>query len=89
MDLEDFVDAPPHLLFLGIVKSVYRLIVAWLASKDALSPFCRQVDGQLDEIKSLNLSWYMALQFKKGDFGGYVGEKVLCLWLLSIFSPRY
>jgi hypothetical protein len=72
MELEDFVDAPAHLLFLGIVKSVYRLIVARLASNDGLSPFCHQVDGQLDEIKSLHLSWCMSLPFKRGGLGGWV-----------------
>jgi hypothetical protein len=56
MELEDFVDAPAHLLFLGIVKAVFQLVVAWLSSKDCLAPLCRHVSGYLEKIKSLRLS---------------------------------
>jgi hypothetical protein len=74
-----FFDALAHMLFLGIVKSVYHYRVAWLVSKDALSPFCCQVDGQLDEIKSLHISWFMTLLCENGGLGAYVGEHMLCL----------
>jgi hypothetical protein len=51
IELDDFVDAPAHLLFLGIVKAVFQLVVTWLSSKDCIAQFCRHVGGYLEEIK--------------------------------------
>jgi hypothetical protein len=42
MELDDFVDAPVHLLFLGIVKAVFQIVVARLSRKDCLAPLCRK-----------------------------------------------
>jgi hypothetical protein len=61
------------------VKAVFQLVVAWLSSKDWLAQFCRHVGGYLEEIKSLRLSWCMALPFNKGGLGGMVGETMICL----------
>jgi hypothetical protein len=79
MELNYLVDAPAHLIFLGIAKAVFQLVVAWLSRKYCLAPFCRHVGGYLEDIKSLCLAWRTALPFEKGGLGGTVGENMICL----------
>jgi hypothetical protein len=80
LQIEDFVDAPAHLIFLGITRAVFHIVARWLSSREKLAPFCRHVQGDLEEINSLNLGWVMALPYRSGGLGGYVlGENMLAL----------
>jgi hypothetical protein len=79
LQIEDFVDTPDHLIFLSITKAVFHIVSQWLSSREKLAPFCRHAQGDLEEIKSLNLGWVMALPYHSGGLGGFVGENMLAL----------
>jgi hypothetical protein len=57
LQIEDFVDVPDHLIFIGITRAVFHIVAQWLSSRETLAPFCRHSQGDLEEIKSLNIGW--------------------------------
>ena len=71
------VDAPMHLLFLGIMKAVCIDIQDWLKLKGLNERFARMCKGILEEIQQLNLNWCKIMPYKKEKFGGWVSENFL------------
>lgn len=73
-DISLFVDAPMHLIFLGIVKSSLNSIKKWLAKQGRLTDFfdrCKFLNGLLDDV---HIDWLRIEDFREGKFGGWVSE---------------
>lgn len=86
------VDAPMHLLFLGVQKSLIRQLQRWLRTKKKESAFNRSVGGLLDHVQQLGLvRWLNVAPFREGSLGGWVGESYVgfarcAIWFLSRLS---
>jgi hypothetical protein len=55
-DLRTHIDVPMHLLFLGTVKTVVRMIQAWCGPRGRTEYFIQHVFGVLESIEYLWLS---------------------------------
>jgi hypothetical protein len=94
-DLHRYVDAPMHLLPLGIIKTTLLKINQWLNLKKLNAAFQRKACDVLDEIRKLNLGWCKVLDYSQGTYGGWVSENFLGMsrlldWFFSMLKllPR-
>lgn len=76
--IDQHVDAPMHLLFLGIVKSVTVWLVQWATERKQTTAFDRLTKQMpLSDIQALNLSWVKTLPYKGAKLGGWISENYL------------
>ena len=94
LKLEDYIEAPMHLLFLGLTESNYDLITKWLSSTPAaaklgISPFKSALQHLIKDLRGFSLSWLAAypLTGKKGSLGtgSWVAENWSFLVRISQF----
>jgi hypothetical protein len=77
-DLDDIVNVPMHLLFLGIGRSTTKLINRWLKANRVQAPFLRMFSGLLDTEAGKNrINWLKLRSFEKGALSGWISENVL------------
>ena len=59
--LNQFIDAPMHLIFQGIIKSVIEMISDWLSplspSQSYYKAFCQIINPMMIKISNMNLKW--------------------------------
>jgi hypothetical protein len=78
ISLDSYVEAPMHLMFLGIVESTIKLVHEWLSRRRQLTMFLEYADLVMPEIIALNLPWCKLLAYgTSGKFGGWVSENYL------------
>lgn len=73
-DISIFVDAPMHLIFLGIMKTALFVSKKWLRKNGYLDSFlerCKKLNGLLDDVR---IDWLRVEDFRDGKFGGWVSE---------------
>ena len=68
-----------HLFFLGVVKTVIKLVQFFLKCRLRKENFVRKVQGRLEDIAALKLMWCKAVPHKQGSFGGWVSENYVAL----------
>jgi hypothetical protein len=80
------LDAPMHLLFLGVIKTTLELIFQWCKQNLMFANLLRDAEGILEEIQNLRISWCKAFPLGNGAFGAWVSEqwvafgKVIIWW---------
>ena len=75
-----FVDAPMHLLMLGVTKAVMLKVGACLREIKQSTQFIKMVKGVLKHIKQLNIEWCKILEYPTTDTtGGWVSENFLAM----------
>ena len=77
MCIDQHVDAPMHLLFLGIVKSVTLWTTKWAKERKQTKQFGQfigEMEKPLSDIKALNLSWVKTMLFSGNKLGGWISE---------------
>ena len=84
-----FVEAPMHLLFLGITKVIMLDIQMWLKLSNHSANFYKLTNGILEPIQALRVEWCKVLPFSNTKFGGWVSENYLgfsrlMLWFYSL-----
>jgi hypothetical protein len=84
-DIQTFVEAPMHLLFLGIAKTIFIDINVWLSKISKYSTFLKNTTGILESVESLKLPWLKVLSYPKGKFGGWVAENFLALTRIQLW----
>jgi len=91
-DIEDVVDVPMHLLFLGVVKTTIGYVSSFLKLRKLSTTFESQSKRKLTVIKEYGLSWFVLIPFKSShdlfDTTGWVGENFLAFarifkWYIS------
>jgi hypothetical protein len=91
-DIDDVVDVPMHLLFLGIVKSTIGYVSSYLKIKKLSTTFENLSKRKLSVMKEYGLSWFVLISFKPShdlfDTTGWVGENFLAFarifkWYIS------
>ena len=76
-NLEQHIDIIMYLLLLGIQKTIMKRIKTWHLKKGCGTSFTRYIDGILESIQDLKLSWYKAVPYKNGKLGGWVSESYI------------
>ena len=84
-----FVEAPMHLLFLGITKVIMIDIQMWLKLSNHGNSFYKLTTGILEPIQAIRVEWCKVLAFSNTKFGGWVSENYLgfsrlMLWFYSL-----
>lgn len=94
VNMQDFIEAVMHQLFLGAAESNYDLIAMWLASTDSSAKlghasFLNVLQELLKDLRGFHLSWLLAYPMtgKKGSLGtgSWVAENWVCLVRISQF----
>jgi hypothetical protein len=83
LKLEQVIDVIMHLLFLGCQKTITLATQDFLQVKGKGETFLRFMEGTLESIQKLNLSWCKALPYRKGTCVGWVSENLLAFSRLS------
>jgi hypothetical protein len=87
--LDQHVDVPMHLLFLGITKTVVLMVQEWTLGRSKKAAFLRYANAAMSLPVRLGLDWCKVIPFGGGKMGGYVAENYLAVARLSswFFSP--
>ena len=89
-DLSVFVEAPMHLLMLGVMKSVMIKIGSWLRSINQNTNFLSLVKSKLLIIKNMNIEWCKILEYPTTEkTGGWVSENFLAMSRLGVWFYSY
>lgn len=73
-DISIYVDAPMHLLFLGIIKSSLFSLKKWLEKKSYLTDFLERSEAFNRKLDQVKLDWLRIEDFREGKFGAWVSE---------------
>jgi hypothetical protein len=91
IDLDIHIDVPMHLLFLGITKSIVRMIQAWCALRGSTHYFTKHVIGVMETFDGLGLSWLVCVPYTGAKLGGFISQnysaldRLMC-WFYSKLS---
>ena len=91
-DLSIYVEAPMHLLMLGVMKAVMIKVGSWIRLMNQTPNFLSLVKGKLRMIKKMNIEWCKILEYPRTEkTGGWVSENFvamvrLCTWFYSILK---
>jgi hypothetical protein len=89
-NLQIFVEAPMHLLMLGVMKNVMLRVNQWLRYMNQNASFLRLVQGKLNMIKSLNIEWCKVLEYPQTDTtGGWVSENFAAMARIGVYFYSY
>jgi hypothetical protein len=91
LQLRTHIDVPMHLLFLGIVKTVVRMIQAWFGLRGRTESFIQNVFGVLESIQDLGLSCLPVVPYSGVKLAGWISENYMTLcrlicWFYSCLS---
>jgi hypothetical protein len=78
-DIEQHVDVPMHLVFLGVTKTMAKRIMEWTKQKNKHNSFVLIASGILESVAKLHLDWCIAIPLSGMTFGGWVSENYLAL----------
>jgi hypothetical protein len=81
MDIREFIEAPNHSLFLGIVRSCCKDVIHdWLSSQGKWKPFLKVFSPILASLGLLRLDWLKVHPISDtGSYGGYISESYVAL----------
>ena len=72
--LQQHIDVPMHLLFLGVVKTCIQMVHEWMSKRHKCATFVKYTRGALESIQALGLSWCKCIPYKTGKLGGWISE---------------
>lgn len=78
--LDQFIDIPMHLLFLGIQKTTMKQVTLWHSRR---SSFEEHADSELDPTHRMQLSWCKVLPYNGNETGGWTSETCLAMSRLN------
>jgi hypothetical protein len=73
------LDAIMHMLFLGIIKTVVRMVMHWCKRRGKLNELLDQLKGTTEALMDLNLEWLRLLQFLGVKLGGMASENYMAI----------
>ena len=94
--LNQFIDAPMHLIFQGIIKSIIEMISDWLSplstSQSYYKAFCKIINPMMAKISNMNLRWCAINTFnvsKNYKASGWIAANYLAFARLMLICYRY
>jgi hypothetical protein len=90
-DLDIHIDVQIHLLFLGITKTLVRMIQAWCDLRGSTNNFTMHITGVMETFDGLGLSWLVCVPYTGAKLGGWISENYLTVtrlmsWFYSEIS---
>ena len=83
-NIESYIDAPMHLLFLGVVKLINSKILDWAAVSKNETRLLESFSSLIPSIYDLKLEWCKMFPLSQSDsFSGLVSENWLAACRLS------
>ena len=86
-DLFQSVDATMHILFHGVVKTVFKEITQWVKDRKCEISYSRYCGEALEHVISLKLDWCKVCDFNEGYSGwlaeNFVGLSKMSAWFVS------
>ena len=84
-----FVDAPMHLLFLGMMKDVHQMTMKWCSTLSIKSSTICQICRYFNMFFNMKLEWFKIIPIGGSKFSGFISENWLALlqiskWVYSI-----
>ena len=83
VDLDQHIDVPMHLLFLGVVKTCIRTVQSWCTLRGKSNELTGHLNLLLDPIQQLSLSWMPVIPYSGGKLGGWISENYVALAKIS------
>jgi hypothetical protein len=68
------LDAIMCMIFMGIIKTVVRMVMHWCKRSGKLNELLDHLKGKTEALVNLNLEWLKLLSFLGGKLGGMVSE---------------
>ena len=94
--LNQFIDAPMHLIFQGIIKSIIEMISDWLSplstSQSYYKSFCKIINPMMVKISNMNLKWCAINTFnvsKNYKASGWIAANYLAFARVMLICYRY
>jgi hypothetical protein len=90
--LKQFIDAPMHLIFQGVVKSLIEMISDWLTGLSYHKRFCQIIHPLMIKISNMNLKWCFLNSFneaKNYKTTGWIANNYLAFARLMLIFYRY
>lgn len=94
--LNQFIDAPMHLIFQGIIKSIIEMISNWLTplspSQSYYKELCKIINPMMVKISNMNLTWCALNTFnvsKNYKPSGWIASNYLAFARLMLVCYRY
>ena len=90
--LNQYIDAPMHLIFQGIVKSLIEMISDWLSGLSYYKQFCHIIYPMMTKISKMNLKWCFLNAFNKSKnykTTGWIANNYLAFARLMLIFYRY
>ena len=78
--MEQNIDTPMHLLFQGIIKSVFEMTFEWLKLHGKKTAFCKYIDTTIQSVKDLQCSFCRTEVLQTGketSTSGWIAEHYL------------
>jgi hypothetical protein len=75
------LDVIMHIIFLGIIKTVVRMVMHWCKRRDKLNELLDRLKGTPEALMELNIEWLELLPFLGGKIGGMVSENYMAMFL--------
>ena len=96
IQLNQYIDAPMHLIFQGIIKSLIEMISEWLSAlstgESYYKKFCKIIHPLMSSISNMNLSWCFLNTFntsKNYNPTGWIANNYLAFARLMLIFYRY
>ena len=77
LEVEHYVDAPMHVIFLGVVKIVTFLFVTWATMERKYTSMVAVLSQMSTHLEGTNVSWCKGSPYKAGKLGGWVSENYM------------
>ena len=96
IQLNQYIDAPMHLIFQGIIKSLIEMINEWLSAlstgESYYKKFCNIIHPMMMSISNMNLTWCFLNSFntsKNYKATGWIANNYLAFARLMLIFYRY
>ena len=94
MGIELFVDAPMHILFLGIMKDVHQMTMEWCSASNIESSTVCHICKYFNIFFDMQLEWLKIIPIGGSNFSGWVSENWLAFsriskWVYSIVVTKH
>ena len=84
-EINRHIDAPMHLFFLGLVKTVCQCIDAYLKEHHVYHQFEGKTRKHFSDITRLNIEWCVLINKNNGNFTNWISENYVAIARLSIW----
>ena len=84
-EINRHIDAPMHLLFLGLVKTAFQTINSVLKEYHVFHQFEEKTSKHYNDMTKLSIDWCVLIKKNNGNFTNWISENYVAVARLSIW----